>query len=354
MDKKETRRTIKQRVEHLVAGMELARDVLSPEGTVLVGEGSIISQHTINKLKQWQIPDVYTVAEIPVHQITDPLAKAFVDTYNQSIDTVKTAFDQTRDEQEVATDTFRTTAGNLTESLQAVGNAVDFLYDVTTAETELHRHSVNVSVLGTLIAVWMKLPPETVSAISLAGLMHDLGKTRLPQECMQHPQRLTTIEMEEYKKHAQYGFELVRQIPEISGSITQAILQHHERMDGTGYPYGIKSEKIHPYAQILAVADTYDTAMRVKKNQDLYFSPYAGLESLWTQIHCLPVNICVIFKQRMADYLGGNRVMLTDGREGRVVFLEPEIPWLSVVQMDDGTVLNLRIGGELCIHHVLR
>ena len=350
----ENRRIVRQKVDHLVAGMELAMDVISGEGTVLAGQGTGISPHTIGKFKQWGITEVYTVAEVPVHQIMDPLAKAFIDTYTQSIDAVKDAFEQVREEKEVPSDTFRETAGKLTDSLLAVGNAVDFLYDSSTADNELHRHSVNVSVIAALIAVWMKLPPETVSAVSLAGLMHDLGKTRLPPHCLQLARKLSEPEIQEYERHAQYGFELVRQIPEVSASVAQAVLQHHERIDGSGYPYGTKDEKIHPYAQILMVADLYDMAMRVQKNRDLYFSPYAGLESLWQQVHCLPIQICVLFKQRMTDYLGSNRVMLTDGRQGRVVFLEPEMPWRSVVQLDNDLVLDLRLGGELCIHHVVR
>jgi putative nucleotidyltransferase with HDIG domain len=349
---------IEQKMEHLVAGMELARDVVTQDGKVLASKGAVLSRHTINKFKQWDIEKAYIISEAPpdlvLEAITDPVAQKFMYEYKQSVDKVKKSFDDVRRTREVSLENFSATAGNLAENIAAAGNVVDLLYTFSKGDDDVYRHSVNVSVIAALIATWLKLPPETISAISMTGLLHDIGKTQVSPAILQRVNNLSELEEREYQKHSLFGFELIRQLPNVAQSIARGVLEHHEYIDGSGYPYGLKEDKIHPYAQIIAVANLYDNAMTIRREQDIVVSPYLGLEHLWKEIHRLNPRNSVVFRDHMINLLSGNMVMLTDGRKGKVIVVSKDTPSRSIVQLEGGTVLNLAEEKNLLIHYVLR
>lgn len=348
-------RIVKQDIEYLVAGMELARDIVSLEGKVLASQGTLISQYTIDQLKKRDIKEIYIYVEVPVESIIDPIAQQFIAHYTQSVDMVKKSFQHVIATNEVPLDNFAATAEEITGNITTTGNGVDLLYSLFQSNDDaIYRHSVNVSIISALIATWLKLPAEIVSAISLTGLLHDIGKTQLPPELFKMTGELSEEEILEYNKHTLFGFELVRKLPDVSQSIAQGVLQHHEFMDGSGYPYGSKKEKIHPYAQIIAIADLYDKSLIINNNEGIVLSPYTGLEILWKEAYRLNTNNCIVFRDNMLNFLSGNMVVLSDGRKGRVILVSKETPSRSTVQLEDGSVINLFSEKDLHIHHVLR
>lgn len=118
-------------------------------------------------------------------------------------------------------------------------------------------HQKRVAILASAIAREMVLPDEVVHAISLAASIHDLGKIRIPAEILSKPGKLNAIEYELVKGHPQTGYDIIKDI-QFPLPIAHMVLQHHERMDGTGYPQGLKSEQILLEARILAVADVVE------------------------------------------------------------------------------------------------
>lgn len=345
---------IEQKVEYLVPGVELARDVYSSDGKVLVGAGTIISQHTLNKLKNWMISKVYIVTEAPVNPITDPKLQQFLNNYNQSVAAVEAAFASIRETQEIPIDSFQSTANDIQESMSTTGNIVDQLYNFPPCDDYTFRHSVNVCAISALIATWLKMPPQTVNAISLVGLLHDVGKAQLPPHLLNQPYSLTAQDYEHYKQHTVFGYNLVSKIPHIAQSIMSGVIQHHEREDGSGYPYGLTSDKIHPYAKIVAVADLYDEYLTINCDQPGTFSPYVSLEKLRDQLTRVDAKSCIIFTDSMTNFLSGNLVALSDGRQGRVVFINKEKPSRSMVQLEDGKVLDLGRCSDVHIKYVIR
>lgn len=348
-----THRIIEQSVAYLVPGIEVARDVCSGDGKVLVSAGTIISQHTINKLKNWSISTLFIVAEAVANPISDPKVQAFINNYNKSVIEVEKAFDTIRTTQEIPVKTFEYTADSVVEGVVSTGNIIDQLYNLPPCDDYTFRHSVNVCAISALIATWLKLPPDVVSAVSLSGLLHDIGKSNLPQNLLHKPYRLSTPDYEHYKQHTILGFELAKKSG-IAESILTGILQHHERIDGSGYPLGLTADKIHPYAKLVAVADLYDENLTINCETPGTFSPYLSLENLHDQICRLDTKACIIFIDSMTNFLSGNLVALNDGRVGRVVFINKYKPSHSMVQLEDGTVLDLSTACNLRIDYVLR
>jgi HD-GYP domain-containing protein (c-di-GMP phosphodiesterase class II) len=103
----------------------------------------------------------------------------------------------------------------------------------------------------------MKLPKDKIEGIRIASLVHDIGKISLPAEILNKPTKLTEIEFNLIKDHSQTGYDILKSI-EFSWPIAQIILQHHERLDGSGYPQGLKGEDILLEAKIIGVVDVVE------------------------------------------------------------------------------------------------
>jgi len=118
-------------------------------------------------------------------------------------------------------------------------------------------HQLKVSELATVIAREMKLPPDKIEGIRVAGLVHDIGKNGLPAEILSKPTRLTDIEFSLIKGHSQIGHDILKSI-DFSYPIANIVLQHHERLDGSGYPNKLKGDEIMLEAKIIGVADVVE------------------------------------------------------------------------------------------------
>lgn len=352
----ENRKITEQRIDFVVPGMELARDVCSSDGKILFNKSTVLSQANIQKLTNWGIPKIYIYSEVAsVNPITDPQLQKFINTYNQSVTVVQKAFDDIRSTQEIPIETFSATADTIAENVSAAGNIIDQLYNLPPCDDYTMYHFVNVSAIAALIAIWLKYPPESVSAISLAGLLHDVGKSMLEPELLKTSGKLSPDNYKKYKQHVTYGYDLVKKIPNISQSIADAVFQHHERPDGSGYPQGIKNEDIHPYAKIIAIADLYDEGMTInREDPQAALSPYLSLQKLRDGVCDLDAKVCLTFINNMTNFLSGNKVILTDGRQGRVVYINKEQPAYSMVQLEDGRVIDLSDQAEICIQCIAR
>jgi len=118
-------------------------------------------------------------------------------------------------------------------------------------------HQKNVSQIAIFIAQEMKLPKDKIEGIRIASLVHDIGKISLPAEILNKPTKLSEIEYSLIKDHSQVGYDILKSI-EFPWPIAQIVLQHHERLDGSGYPQGLKGEDILLEARIIGVADVVE------------------------------------------------------------------------------------------------
>ena len=141
------------------------------------------------------------------------------------------------------------------ESLQGIIQVISLIIETRDPYTAGHQRSV--ADLARAIALVMGLPPERIEGIRLAAIVHDLGKISIPAEILAKPSRLTEAEMSMIRIHPRSGYEILRRV-EFPWPIAQIVLQHHERIDGSGYPQGLRGPDILLEAKILGVADVVD------------------------------------------------------------------------------------------------
>ena len=350
-----SRKIIEQQVDFVMPGMEVARDVCADDGKILMNEKTLLTKNSIKNLKNWKISKISIFEEVSINPITDPKVQQFINDYNQSVTVVQKAFDSLRTTQEVRLDLLTQTADTITQNISETGNIVDQLYNLPEqCDDATYHHSVNVSVIAALIATWLNYPPDIVNAISLTGLMHDVGKSQLPKHLLNSKQPLLPQEYEHYKQHTLFGQQLVSGIPGLAQSVIAGIAEHHEREDGSGYPNGLLGEDIHPYAKIVAIADLYDEALTINRNNSPAFTPYTSLENLRAELYRLEPKACLTFINNMTDYLSNNQVALTNGAQGRVVCVNKEQPSRSIIQLASGSVVDLKDEDGIFVDHVIR
>lgn len=239
------------------------------------------------------------------------------------------------------------------EALEAAGSAL--VSEVTTdantiaALTHLRRcddytveHSVDVAILMVAIAQVLGYREPDLSVVAVAGLSHDVGKQRVPVSILNKAGRLTAEEFVELRRHPQHGYEILTECAHLHESIPLVALQHHERLDGSGYPSMLCHEQIHAYSRIAAVADSFDamTADRVYRRGctarqavlELYGLAGRGLDASAVQALIKLVGV----------YPVGTRVTLDTGERGTVIAANLEDTTRPVVLIDqDGMGRNV-------------
>lgn len=197
------------------------------------------------------------------------------------------------------------------------------------------QHSIDVSLLAMMIGKWLGYSKIELKQLSLAGLFHDIGKVKISDNIMYKPDKLTESEYQLVKKHTIIGYNLLNETVGISKNIALGALQHHEREDGSGYPLGVKSEKIHEYAKIIAVCDIFDamTAERVYKEKQ---SPFLVAEHIVSNsFGMLDARIATVFTNNISKFYVGNVVKLNSGEIGEIVFIHKEMPTRPLVKVEE-------------------
>ncbi len=197
-----------------------------------------------------------------------------------------------------------------------------FLVDVVTIkdyDNYTYSHSVYVAMLSVLVGMQLKYNQKQLNELALCGLMHDIGKVDIPLEIINKPAPLTAEEFEEMKTHPLRSIERLRHNQNMTQRIFNGISCHHEKYDGTGYPYGLSGDRIHIYARILALADVYD-ALTSDRSYRRAWMPAEAIEYMMAQsnIH-FDHSLLQCFLRTVAAYPLGSVVSLSNGAMGIVI-----------------------------------
>ncbi len=217
----------------------------------------------------------------------------------------------------------------------------DMLHNMRQNDDQIYAHSLNVALIARQIAVWVKLPEEEIDVVTLAGIYHDIGKIKVPEEVLTKKEKLTDEEFQLVRNHPQYGYNILKK-QKVDNRIKKAALQHHERSDGNGYPLGLVEDEIEDFSFIIALADVYE-AMTAKRSYRAPLSPFqciAEFEKAGLGVY--KTEYLLTFLKQIAKTYQNNRVLLSNGASANIVLLNDQKLSKPVVQLNDGSCIDLQ------------
>jgi len=176
----------------------------------------------------------------------------------------------------------RRSVSEIAESLEKNIAAMVWLTRIKRADEYTAQHCVNVAILSMGLAQALAWQREQVELAGLAGMLHDLGKMKIDKNILNKPGRLTPEEYEHVKQHAPLGYEMLKHDDEVHPAVAQAVLEHHERPDGAGYPYGRDRANLQPMSALISVVDAYD-AITSRRPYSKARSHHEALGILWKE-----------------------------------------------------------------------
>ena len=242
----------------------------------------------------------------------------------------------------------------LLEKFSKEKKLLTMLNDFSNPENYLYQHSIAVGILAFAIGKEMNFSVGQTLQLGIAGTLADCGMAKIDLSIIKKAAFLTSEEFNEVKKHPLYSYQMVRDTPLLRQELKIAIVQHHERLDGSGYPRGDKSEKITVFAQILAIADVYHamTSERVYRSKE---SPFKVIEMLMEEeFGRFDINAVQALYNLVGHLSIGTKVRLTNGKEGTVVFVHRDARLRPTIKLnEDNSVLDLTTIRSLAVERVL-
>ena len=194
-------------------------------------------------------------------------------------------------------------------------------------------HSLNTTIYAICLAMQLKYNTYKTKELALGTLLHDVGKTVLDRNILFKPARLTAEEFAHIKQHPQLGYELLSKIKSVPETSRQICLQHHERLDGTGYPFGMREGELSESVRISGIVDVYE-ALTVDRCYHKAISPQHAMEILSKEAESkLDIQLISVFTQNIAIYPNGTTVLLSDGRYGIVKEQNRSFPLRPIVRI---------------------
>lgn len=325
------------RTSSLRVGMKIDQVIKDRLDRTLIARGTLLDEYLINGLKKRGVTGVFICEgeedpePVEKEKPISPAVKNTIEKYRtQDVAKVKlTESVKKRVSEGIQylynnsdSQQFTDTSTKITNDLMKAINDNDALaVDISALKTSdeyTFKHSVDVATLSMIIARNQGLPQEDIYKIGIAGLLHDMGKSKIPLEILNKPGKLNDEEFAVMKSHSVLGYDILKTKKEFSGMISLAVLQHHEKMNGKGYPFGFTADKICPYAKILSVTDVYD-ALVTERPYKKSFSQRTAVEMIMSMTEELDLKAMKTFLSSVILYPVDTTVQLSNGEEARVV-----------------------------------
>lgn len=270
--------------------------------------------------------------------------------YEQALRTTSQIFEHALHTGKISHEAVETTITPLLEHFHKERDVVSMLLQLHNDDDYTCQHSLQVSMLSYYLALWLGYNTEDSLRIGKAGYLHDIGKCKIDREILYKPSNLTDEEYTIIKEHTVFGEEIIK-TNYTDEWLSLSALQHHERMDGTGYPHGVKGEDIHPIAKIVAVADVYSAMISTRvyrEKRDLFSVLY---EMYMMSFSHLDPQITHTFIRRMLPNFLNKRVKLSDGRTGTIIMNHSTEFFKPLVKIDEDFI-DLSMFRQVEIEHV--
>lgn len=326
-------------ISDLQVGDRTQSDIFNNNGIPVLSANHVLVQHDIDKLQLHDIDYIDIISR--ERMITKPAAVPILADiqkvqphFTDAVQGVKSLFKLASDGGKLNDSDVNDNFIPLVDNFKGQKDVVALLIDLNTNDDYTYQHSVQVGMISYYIAKWSRKSDKEAYKIGKAGYLHDIGKSRIDPAILKKPSKLTEQEFEEIKKHPIYGYDIIKQSIH-DNTLALVALQHHERMNGKGYPNGISGSKIHSISRIITVADIY-SAMISKRS----YQKERDLLTVLKELHRLSFNeidpkVTQIFIRHMIPNFIGKKVELNTGEIGTIVLNNPSNSFHPLIRTED-------------------
>lgn len=351
----------------LLPGMIIGENIYNKAtGEKVILKNTIISPKVILKLKMNGIQQVIVMIpdsmadkltdETPaenVNKVKDSTEfKKFRSNYLKTTSALKESFLKIIDNKSTRFDTgeLLSTIDILSEETTNSMRTFELLQCMRDYDDLTYVHSLNVALIAKAFGGWLNFSDEGLRLLTVAGLLHDIGKTMIPEAIIKKPGALTNNEYDIIKKHPSIGYKIVKDVY-LDNRVKAAILLHHERSNGSGYPKGLKNDDIPPFAKIIAISDVYDamTASRVYRDAICPFDVVAKFENSYSEFD---ITFLLQFLEHIVEAYIHAPVQLSNTQIGEIVMINKHHLSAPIVKVD-GKFYDLSRDKALTIKKVL-
>lgn len=330
-------------------GMVVGKPIYTERGNVLIAPGVTLTMGMINRLKRRNVSVLYIRDSLTDDvEIEDNIP---IELRAEANIRIKETFDELikgnrRDGKRIRhfnIEKVQNVIEGLLNEIQRTKNVSKLLSDVYIHDDYTYAHCTNVTIYALAMAVELKMTKGAIKTIGMGAMLHDIGKINIPKDILNKTGMLTSEEFDEIKKHTEFGWEILRNEPSINIISANCAYQHHEKLDGTGYPRGLKGNEISSYARHLAIADVFD-ALTSNRSYRKAMLPHEAMEILYAGTHTqFDPYYLKAFQKAVATYPVGVTVTLST-RETAVVteykFNYPDRPTVRVIKDPYGNQLD--------------
>ncbi len=318
-----------------VPGMIVAEDIYTKDNHLVIVKGTTLTDKSITRL------EFYSVIELSVYSETiSDTPSFFIDTnsfyekikesegfqrfhlaYKNTVNSFKSTLDTFVTEQkDIETEKLLSDTMSILRQCDTNIGLFNMLHSIREYDDTTYVHSLNVALICNIMGKWLNFNQEDLEVLTLSGLLHDMGKLMIPAKIITKPAQLTEDEYSTIKTHTLRGYNLLRSKP-IDARIKHVALMHHERCDGSGYPYGFYSDQIDPFAKLVAIADVYDamTCARVYRGPLCPFEVITIFENEGYSKY--DPKYIITFLEGITQTYIHNTVKLNNGEQGEIIFI---------------------------------
>lgn len=360
-------------ISALTPGMVTAEDIVSFDHVTIVPKGIILTENIISRLEGYAIYYAHIEDDLVV-DLSTPMANPAVlmqdasitnlynlekqpekkPTENRQFQRFSQSFARCAEHYEAnlmkslyrnepfrANELLKETMALLHQDKQEV-SIFDMLLNMHNPEDSVYNHCIDVALISNVLSRWLRFSETDQMMATACGLFHDVGKFMLPTGVLRKPGKLTPDEFEIVKTHTTEGFHLLGRYSSIPEPVKNAALMHHEKCDGSGYPYGLKGDDIDRFSKIVTIADIFDamTSERVYRAAMCPFSVIKYFEDDGIQKY--EIKYILTFLENVSNTYLNHRVTLSNGMEGNVIFINPDNFSKPVVRMENNEIIDLQ------------
>jgi len=330
-------------IDELKGDEILAVPVLSSADHVLIQTNTVLRDEYIEKLKSYNLTSVYVKEENEIEDMeADESQEHFSidETFVKSADITRSILEKHIYKHNEELKKISSEADNIIENVLSEPEVIDSVTEIRNISTDMYSHCINVCILSTIMALRLKMNERQVRNISKGAILHDIGLKYIQAPYIDiQVNQMTPEDALEYKKHTIYGYSSIQEEEWLSDVVKEIILLHHEQIDGNGFPFKQKGNKLKSEVKLVSLCDDFDSLISGIGNKKMKI--YEAIEYIRVNKGILyDATIADKFLETVAAYPVGAEVITNEGEKGVVIRQNKEVmdrPVISISVHADGT-----------------